>query len=97
LFPEALILFQFEKKQFTVPYKHVDQTFEIQMCNPWDWAIDIVTDPMIAPRIIWDAQIQSSWNGEEWEHFFTEPWTAKLFWEAQVFLCLWVIPLSNLH
>lgn len=54
------------------------------MRDPWDWAIDIIMDPMLGPHLVWDAQIQQTWNGNEWERFFTEPWTAKQFWDAQV-------------
>lgn len=67
-----------------MPYKNTDQTFEFRMRDPWDWAVDMVMDPMLAPHFVWDAQIQSSWTGDGWERFYTEPWTANLFWEAQV-------------
>ncbi|KAF9464619.1 hypothetical protein BDZ94DRAFT_1353444 [Collybia nuda] len=64
------LLTKFTKKEFVVPYKNVDQSFEIHMRDPWDWAVDIVTDSMLAPHIVWDAQIHSSWN-------------AELLWEIQ--------------
>lgn len=72
------------KKEFTVPYKNQQRTFEIQMRDPWDWAVDILMDPVLAPCLVWDAQIRSSWIGDDWERFFTEPWTAESFWDAQV-------------
>ncbi|KAF9459908.1 hypothetical protein BDZ94DRAFT_1267182 [Collybia nuda] len=73
----------FEKHEFTMPYKDTEQTFEILMRDPWDWAIDIIKDRMLAPQFSWDAQIQSFWNGDYWERFFDEPWSAKLFWDTQ--------------
>ncbi|KAF9462181.1 hypothetical protein BDZ94DRAFT_1368680 [Collybia nuda] len=73
----------FKKKTFTVPYKDEDWAFDLHMRDPWEWAVDILTDPMLGPHLVWNAQILQSWNGDKWERFFTEPWTAKLWWDIQ--------------
>jgi len=54
-------------------------------CRPlWDWVIDLVCNPLLAPYFEWDAQKLYKFNGKVFIQFFDEPWTAKRFWEVQV-------------
>ena len=40
---------QFQKHSYQILYKGVPQDFEINVCEPWNWAIEnIVDDPMIS-------------------------------------------------
>jgi len=50
----------------------------------WDWALDLVKDPILAPQFEWDAQQLSIYNGTTFERFVHEPWTADRWWEIQV-------------
>lgn len=53
-------------------------------CNLWEWAVDMVVNPLLAPYFVWDACELSKFNGEEFVRFIHEPWTANRLWEVQV-------------
>ncbi|KAF8066566.1 hypothetical protein FPV67DRAFT_1196119 [Lyophyllum atratum] len=75
---------RFVKENITVPYKDEDRVFEVQFRDPWDWALEIVRSPTLAPRIHWDAVRLFKWSEKiGWENFVDEPWTAQAFWDAQ--------------
>ncbi|KAF9223570.1 hypothetical protein BS17DRAFT_706213 [Gyrodon lividus] len=38
----------------------------------------------LAPHFVWDAQCLYKHNGEHFEHFIHEPWTANCWWNLQV-------------
>ncbi|KAG1817742.1 hypothetical protein EV424DRAFT_1347854 [Suillus variegatus] len=42
----------------------------------WDWAIDLLDNPLLAPHFVWDAQHIYKHNGTNFKRFFNEPWTA---------------------
>lgn len=46
--------------------------------------MDHLTDPDIVKQFEWDAQKVSRYDGERSSRIFTEPWTGKRFWDAQV-------------
>ncbi|KDQ51821.1 hypothetical protein JAAARDRAFT_62330 [Jaapia argillacea MUCL 33604] len=54
----------FEKHTISVPYKKVDQTFEVHGRPLWDWALDLIQEPSLAPHFPWTAnrfwEIQSA-------------------------------------
>ena len=50
----------------------------------WNWALDLLSDPLLAPHFIWDTQCLYKHNGVRYEHFIDEPWTADRWWEVQV-------------
>ncbi|KAJ6610879.1 hypothetical protein B0H10DRAFT_2165954 [Mycena sp. CBHHK59/15] len=71
------VLLKFQKSMVTVPYKTGPQTFEMYARPLWNWALDIVQDPHLADFFVWDAERDYIFNGDRWEYFFTEPWTAE--------------------
>ena len=50
----------------------------------WDWILQQVKDPHLAPHFHWDAQHLSKFDGATWVRFFDEPWTADKFYDVQV-------------
>ena len=65
-------------------YKKETLNFEFFYRNLWEWAMDLVTDPILAPHFHWDAQQLYKYNGKEWVRFMHEPWTADKYWRVQV-------------
>ncbi|KAF8156755.1 hypothetical protein B0H34DRAFT_798138 [Crassisporium funariophilum] len=63
------------------------KTTNMKWCSTWplwDWAMDLVCNPLLAPYFEWDAQKLDRFNGKVFIQFFDEPWTVKRFWEVQV-------------
>ncbi|KAI6012112.1 hypothetical protein BKA83DRAFT_4466503 [Pisolithus microcarpus] len=76
-------LTQFSKFEITAPYKGEDVMFQVHMRPLWDWALDLLQNPSLAPHFIWDAQRLFKHNGEKYERFYTEPWTGDRWWDIQ--------------
>jgi hypothetical protein len=68
-----------------VKYLGHEATEDFWHCNLWEWAVDMVVNPLLAPHFVWDACELSKFNGEEFVRFIHEPWTADRLWEVQVF------------
>jgi hypothetical protein len=64
---------KFELEKFTVPFKEDKEEYEVFFRLLWDWATDLLDDPLLIPFFVWDAQC-----------FFHEPWTANHMWDIQV-------------
>ncbi|KIK25721.1 hypothetical protein PISMIDRAFT_9458 [Pisolithus microcarpus 441] len=73
----------FSKFEITAPYKGEDVMFQVHMRPLWDWALDLLQNPSLAPHFIWDAQRLFKHNGEKYERFYTEPWTGDRWWDIQ--------------
>ena len=78
------------------PYKGEDRTFPLYACPLWDWALDLLSNPLLAPHFVWDAQQLFKHNGNEYEQFYTEPWTGDRWWDIQVCLICATITLRCL-
>ncbi|KAJ7447224.1 hypothetical protein FB451DRAFT_1343439 [Mycena latifolia] len=74
---------EFLRSEVSVPYKRVDQVFEMYARPLWDWALDIITDPHLADFFVWDAERVYRYNGKDYVRFFTEPWTGNAMWDVQ--------------
>ncbi|KAI9572239.1 hypothetical protein HD554DRAFT_2320517 [Boletus coccyginus] len=59
------------------------KTFEVHVRSLWDWALDLLNNPLVAPDFVWDAQRLYRYDGEEYKHFYTEPWTGDHWWDIQ--------------
>ncbi|KAI6013281.1 hypothetical protein EDC04DRAFT_2870836 [Pisolithus marmoratus] len=83
---------QFLKFEITAPYKGEGVMFQVHACwrifslhHPlWDWALDLLQNPSLAPHFVWDAQWLFKHDGEKYERFYTEPWTGDRWWDIQV-------------
>ncbi|KAI5982651.1 hypothetical protein EDD15DRAFT_2377451 [Pisolithus albus] len=60
-----------------------DVTFVVHVRPLWDWALDLLQNPSLAPHFVWDAQQVFRHNGEQYERFYTEPWTGDRWWDIQ--------------
>ncbi|EKM74987.1 hypothetical protein AGABI1DRAFT_132682 [Agaricus bisporus var. burnettii JB137-S8] len=47
---------KFQKTEVSVLYKNVPTQFPFLFRYPWDWILEIVKDPHLAPNIAWEAQ-----------------------------------------
>ncbi|KAG1796452.1 uncharacterized protein HD556DRAFT_1431467 [Suillus plorans] len=68
---------RFVKHDITVPYKKEQRVYETHALPLWDWALDLLANPLLAPHFVWDAQRVFKHNGREAEHFYNEPWMAS--------------------
>ncbi|KAI5998520.1 hypothetical protein F5J12DRAFT_906856 [Pisolithus orientalis] len=73
----------FTKHVISAPYKGKEMEFEVHTRPVWDWALDLLTDPQLAPHFVWDAEWVYKHNGEEYERFYGEPWTCDRWWDIQ--------------
>ncbi|KAI6139684.1 hypothetical protein BKA82DRAFT_4332162 [Pisolithus tinctorius] len=60
-----------------------DVTFPIHIRPLWDWALDLLQNPSLAPHFVWDAERVFKLDGETYERFYTEPWTGDRWWDIQ--------------
>jgi hypothetical protein len=58
--------------------------YETHALPLWEWALDLLDTPALAPHFVWDAQRIYKHNGTEFEHFYNEPWTGDQWWDVQV-------------
>ncbi|KAG1849251.1 hypothetical protein F4604DRAFT_1593550 [Suillus subluteus] len=73
----------FTKHTITVPYKREERMYETHALPLWEWALDLLDTPVLAPHFVWDAQRVYKHNGMEFEHFYNEPWTGDRWWDVQ--------------
>ncbi|KIK93688.1 hypothetical protein PAXRUDRAFT_45796, partial [Paxillus rubicundulus Ve08.2h10] len=74
---------QFERHTVPVTQKKQELKFEVYFWSLWDWAMDLLQDPLLTPNFVWDAQRLYKHNGDHFEHFIHEPWTADHWWNIQ--------------
>ncbi|KAF6751895.1 hypothetical protein DFP72DRAFT_991199 [Ephemerocybe angulata] len=66
-------------------FKGIEKDHQFYCRSLWDWAVDLVKDPTLAPYFEWDAQRLFKFDAEkeEWVRFVNEPWTADRFYDVQ--------------
>ncbi|KAK7438754.1 hypothetical protein VKT23_017884 [Stygiomarasmius scandens] len=74
---------EFQKEKISVPYKEEAREFDVRFRPLWDWVEEIVSNKQLVQEMEWDAQQQTKFNGEKWEQFIKEPWTANSWWRIQ--------------
>ncbi|KAG1841947.1 hypothetical protein F4604DRAFT_1828380 [Suillus subluteus] len=73
----------FSKHEVKVPYKKEEWVYEVHVRPLWDWVLDLLDNPLLAPHFVWDAQHVYKHNGTDFERFFNEPWTGDRWWDIQ--------------
>ncbi|KAH9168438.1 hypothetical protein EDB89DRAFT_1855509 [Lactarius sanguifluus] len=75
----------FSVDNILVRYNGVDQTFPMSFRPLWDWAVDLIMNPQLVDRFVWDAQRIFRHNGETTTRarVYHEPWTGDAFWDLQ--------------
>ncbi|KAG1728188.1 uncharacterized protein EDB91DRAFT_1239436 [Suillus paluster] len=79
----AAELMPFTKHEIKVLYKKEQQVFEVHARPLWDWALDLLDNPLLAPHFVWDAQHVYKHNDTDFECFFNELWTGDQWCEIQ--------------
>ncbi|KAI5989534.1 hypothetical protein EDD15DRAFT_2171237 [Pisolithus albus] len=79
----AAELTPFSKHDVTALYKKEMRTYEVFTRPVWEWALDLLQNELLAPHFIWDAQRLYKYNGDDFERFYDEPWTAEHWWDIQ--------------
>ncbi|KAJ7734783.1 hypothetical protein DFH07DRAFT_870865 [Mycena maculata] len=74
---------RFQKYNVPVPYKGVDQNFEMYARPLWNWTLDLIQDPHLADFFVWDAERDYIFEDGKYVRFLTEPWTADAMWDIQ--------------
>ncbi|KAF6744588.1 hypothetical protein DFP72DRAFT_1078429 [Ephemerocybe angulata] len=72
-----------KKRTFVVPYKNSEIEYDIWMRDLWDWCLELLHDPFHVRAMHWHAQRLYRHNGQEFERFINEPWTADDWWDIQ--------------
>ncbi|KDR65150.1 hypothetical protein GALMADRAFT_148940 [Galerina marginata CBS 339.88] len=80
------MLTPFQKHVISVRYKEVYVSFDFWSRSLWNWALDLVKNPILAPHFQWDARKLYKYNGKEFIRFIHEPWTADRWWRIQTLL-----------
>ncbi|KIK81387.1 hypothetical protein PAXRUDRAFT_15268 [Paxillus rubicundulus Ve08.2h10] len=73
----AAELTPFSKLNVTTLYKKEMKTFDLHFQPLWDWALDLLANPILAPHFVWDAQHLFKHDGVDYKHFCTKPWTGE--------------------
>ncbi|KAI5981570.1 hypothetical protein EDD15DRAFT_2391765 [Pisolithus albus] len=73
----------FTHHDVVAPYKGGDFTFPVYARSLWDWALDLLSNPLLAPHFTWDAQRLFKYDGNTYERFYSEPWTGDRWWNIQ--------------
>ncbi|KAI0284933.1 hypothetical protein BC826DRAFT_1189767 [Russula brevipes] len=79
----SINLTPFEKSVVSVKYKDKEMSYDVHHRSLWDWATDLVQDPLLAPHFHWDAEKVFRCLGDQTTRVFDEPWTADAFWDIQ--------------
>ncbi|KAG2156529.1 uncharacterized protein EDB93DRAFT_1101423 [Suillus bovinus] len=74
---------KFKKEVILVSHRDQEYTFDVWHRPLWDWACDLLKDHRLGPHFVFDAQRLYKYDGQDFVHFFDEPWTTNAFWDSQ--------------
>ncbi|KAJ3977305.1 hypothetical protein EV361DRAFT_879617 [Lentinula raphanica] len=76
---------RFRKEEISVPYRGLTECFDVYYRPLWDWTLELLMDPRIAPNLNWHARRLFRYHKASgtWKRFVNEPWTANRWWEVQ--------------
>ncbi|KAG1874443.1 hypothetical protein F4604DRAFT_1880894 [Suillus subluteus] len=52
--------------EVSVTYKKNEQVYEVHARPIWDWALDLLDNPLLAPHFVWDTCCVFKHNGTRW-------------------------------
>ena len=67
-----------------MPYRDKTLEYDVWLRPLWDWCQELLMDPALILESQWEAQRLFKFNGQLFERFIDEPWTANLWWNTQV-------------
>ncbi|KAG2366025.1 hypothetical protein BDR07DRAFT_1449538 [Suillus spraguei] len=79
----AVELIPFSKHEVSVTYKKNEQVYKVHARPIWDWALNLLDNPLLAPHFVWDMCCVFKHNGTRFERFINELWTADRWWDVQ--------------
>ncbi|KAI6009909.1 hypothetical protein BKA83DRAFT_4133141 [Pisolithus microcarpus] len=79
----AKLMTPFEKGVVFILHQKQDFEFDVHFCPLWDWAMGLLSNPILMPHFVWDAQCLYKHNRERFEWFVDEPWTGNQWWNIQ--------------
>ncbi|KAL1741517.1 hypothetical protein HDZ31DRAFT_16776, partial [Schizophyllum fasciatum] len=69
---------------FTAEGEGYKESYEMHHTSMLDWARSLVTDPELKDHLVYDAQRMFIHNGQKFERWVDEPYTANRLWNIQV-------------
>ncbi|KAI6107526.1 hypothetical protein EDD17DRAFT_1776127 [Pisolithus thermaeus] len=79
----AMQVMPFAHHNVVALYKGEDFTFPVYAQSLWEWALDLLSNPLLAPHFTWDAQRLFKYDGSKYKRFYSEPWTGDCWWNIQ--------------
>ncbi|KAF8956124.1 hypothetical protein BDZ97DRAFT_1907300 [Flammula alnicola] len=73
----------FEKRVISVEYKEEKLEYDVWLRPIWKWCRELLVDPSLIHQFQWQAQRLYKFNGQRFERFIDEPWTANAWWNYQ--------------
>ena len=70
-----IITLKFNQHELTATHSRHEIAFNFWCRSLWDWVLDLVGNPDLAPYFEWDAQKVFKHDGLKFVWFFTEPVT----------------------
>ncbi|KAF8953785.1 hypothetical protein BDZ97DRAFT_1767154 [Flammula alnicola] len=83
---------KFQKRVISVKYKEEELSYDVWTRPIWTWCRELLLDETLIHEFQWNAERLSKFNGEKYEHFVDEPWTAKAWWNYQSTLPVGALP-----
>ncbi|KAJ7603016.1 hypothetical protein FB45DRAFT_1014955 [Roridomyces roridus] len=74
---------EFKKIEFNEEFEGEVRHFEFYYRDPWEWIVELVTDPSLANDIVWYPCRKYLVVDGNRQRMRDEPWTADLWWELQ--------------
>ncbi|KAH6880256.1 hypothetical protein BKA70DRAFT_1126649 [Coprinopsis sp. MPI-PUGE-AT-0042] len=72
-----------EKKTLTLTYQKEECKFDVWSFDLWEWVLQLLRDPFYVSQMRWHALRLFRHNGQTFERFINEPWTANYWWQVQ--------------
>ncbi|KIJ30675.1 hypothetical protein M422DRAFT_267721 [Sphaerobolus stellatus SS14] len=79
---------QFKDGEVTHKFQGKSYTFHFKYRDPWEWLVDLVTDPTLSNSIMWYPVEKYLHNGSKITRIYDEVNTGKRWWEIQVTVSL---------
>lgn len=67
-----------------VPYMDGELEYDVSWMPLWDWCRGVMVDKGLQQHLVWDARKLFKYDGDNWERFIDEPYTADAWWDFQV-------------
>ncbi|KAJ3505987.1 hypothetical protein NLJ89_g7124 [Agrocybe chaxingu] len=73
----------FAKRTFKVEYKGEELEYDVWVRPLWHWCQELLLDKNLIGEFHWNAEQLFKFDGQHFERFIDEPWTADAWWNYQ--------------